>query len=115
MVKQWPNHYKVLQNITKMVEDKKKGLGLEQYSVYAENQEEHLPVVQEGFQESPEKKNVRIVSKKKKGHHLPAKAYKSIEKGTDSFRDMKSTLDPVSHKLFMKEESPKKKKVHRYL
>jgi hypothetical protein len=39
MTNQWPNHYKILQAIAKMIEDKKKGNNLEQYSVYNELQQ----------------------------------------------------------------------------
>jgi hypothetical protein len=53
--------------------------------------------------ESPDKRNVRISSKKKKGPHgLAAKAYKSIDKSHHQDA-MKTTLDPVSTKLFTKE------------
>jgi hypothetical protein len=49
---------------------------------------------------SPDKRNnVRIVSKKKKGNSLAGKAYRSIEKGHESLREPKSTLDPISQKI----------------
>lgn len=34
LTNQWPNHYKILQVLAKMIEDKKNGLSLDQYSVY---------------------------------------------------------------------------------
>lgn len=96
MTNQWPNHYKILQVIAKMIEDKKKGLSLEQYSVYNEvpqQQQQSKPV------ESPEKKNHRIVSKKKKAvSQLTSKAYRSIEKPNPN-PNPKSTLDPLATKL----------------
>lgn len=34
MTNNWPNHYKLIQIITKIIEAKKKGESLEEYSVY---------------------------------------------------------------------------------
>ena len=33
---QWPNHYKILQTIAKMIEEKKKGNSLDHFSVYSQ-------------------------------------------------------------------------------
>jgi hypothetical protein len=62
---------------------------------------------------------VRISSKKKKGPHgLTGKPYRSIDRGHDGLKDLKSTLDPISFKAGLKDDiSPQKGKrnVHRYL
>lgn len=112
MTNQWPNHYKILQVIAKMIEDKKKGLGLEQYSVYNE-----VPQVKPV--ESPEKKNHRIVSKKKKAvSQLTSKAYRSIEKPTPNANpNPKSTIDPLATKLVELDNPPARKQrfISRYL
>lgn len=104
------------------MEEKKKGNSLDQFSVYNQNESTTKvePSIKEAapFNESPEKKNVRISSKKKKGPHgLPGKAYRSIDKGYDNLKELKSTLDPLSTKLFKDDISPNKgkKNVHRYL
>jgi hypothetical protein len=34
LTNQWPNHYKILQTLTKMIEEKKKGNTLDHFSVY---------------------------------------------------------------------------------
>jgi hypothetical protein len=100
---QWPNHYKILQLVAKVIEEKKNGNSLQPYSVYSE--QPPLPLPSKEI-ESPERKNHRIVSKKKKmGSQLTSKAYKSIEKGP-SYKDPKSTLEPLSSKLIDLEASP---------
>ena len=81
---QWPNHYKILQTLTKMIEEKKKGNPLDHFSIYSHQQGEPntvTPDIQETTpsNDSPERRNLRIVSKKKKTGGLTAKAYKSID------------------------------------
>ena len=39
MTTNWPNHYKIIQTITKIIDDKKHNNPLERYSVYNQNQE----------------------------------------------------------------------------
>ena len=39
MTNQWPNHYKILQLVAKVIEEKKNGNALHPYSVYAEQQQ----------------------------------------------------------------------------
>lgn len=115
MTNQWPNHYKILQVIAKMIEDKKKGLSLEQYSVYNEVPQQQ----QSKALESPEKKNHRIVSKKKKAvSQLTNKAYRSIEKPNPNANiNPKSTLDPLATKLVELDNPPARKQrfISRYL
>jgi hypothetical protein len=40
MTNQWPNHYKILQLVAKVIEEKKNGNPLHPYSVYAEQQQQ---------------------------------------------------------------------------
>ncbi len=120
---QWPNHYKILQTLNRIMEEKKKGNPLNQFSVYNQTEEmgQSEPQSKEmiPLNDSPEKKNVRISSKKKKGPiGLPGKAYKSIDRGQDHLKELKSTLDPLSSKIIIKDDispSKGKKNVHRYL
>jgi len=37
MTNQWPNHYKILQVLAKIIEEKKKGNSIDHYSVYYQN------------------------------------------------------------------------------
>ena len=127
--------------MNKIIEEKKKGNSLEPFSVY--NQGIELvaataePPKEPGLNDSPDKRHVRITSKKKKAvTGLNSKAYKSIDRANQAFDSMnlkdnkdskehkdsseprdKATIDPVSHKIFLNEDSPtpKKKNVHRYL
>ena len=83
---QWPNHYKILQLVAKVIEEKKNGNPLHPYSVYNDPQITHHndnnPTKATKEVDSPEKRTHRIVSKKKKANNqLASKAYKSIEKG----------------------------------
>ena len=87
---QWPNHYKILQILNKIIEEKKKGHSLEPFSVYnPDNLPEAGPSVEQsketGAVESPDKRHVRITSKKKKGvAGLTSKAYKSIDRSNQN-------------------------------
>ncbi len=36
LTNQWPNHYKILQAISKMIEERKKGNSLDHFSVYSQ-------------------------------------------------------------------------------
>jgi hypothetical protein len=107
---QWPNHYKILQLVAKVIDEKKNGNPLHPYSVYNDPQftQQTGPNPQQATKEgeSPDKRTHRIVSKKKKANNqLTSKAYKSIEKG-DSFRDPRATLQPLSTKLVDLDASP---------
>jgi len=43
MTTHWPNHYKIIQTITKIIEDKKLNNSLESYSIYYQNQDGIFP------------------------------------------------------------------------
>lgn len=120
MTTQWPNHYKIIQVIAKIIEDKKSNNALDQYSVYFQDIDSAAPQQPEEDEKekekSNEKKGHRIVSKKKKAvNTLTSKAYKSIERS--NYEQQKSILDPIATKLldFDEEISPKKKNPNRYL
>ena len=102
MTTQWPNHYKIIQVIAKIIEDKKSNNALDQYSVYFQDIDSAAPQQPEEDEKekekSNEKKGHRIVSKKKKAvNTLTSKAYKSIERS--NYEQQKSILDPIATKL----------------
>lgn len=74
-----------------MIEEKKKGNNLDHFSVFNQGPPEAYLSIEHSNKESvpinpsPDKRNVRIVSKKKKGVNttLAGKAYKSIDRGND--------------------------------
>jgi len=47
LTNQWPNHYKILQTLTKMIEEKNKGNSLDHFSVYHQGQGEETFPIQE--------------------------------------------------------------------
>jgi hypothetical protein len=104
MTNQWPNHYKILQTLAKMIEEKKKGNTLEHFSVYYQGGLDSQPTKEieketSKEKESPERRNHRIVSKKKKkdtgtaaAAALANKTYKTIDRAYETMRDAKTTL-----------------------
>lgn len=94
----WPNHYKLIQLITKIIEEKKKGNSLDEYSVFRQDSqiEDKTEKVEKAVNDAKEVNKATTSKKKKKDYRV----YKSKDKpiiGNDSPVKKPPNLDPISN------------------